>query len=390
MGAEEFMNSSYSLFRNRINLNMWHGYQFLSFEKAEKLKFDLYLSSQATIDLILDNKVIRLRPGKRVLIFDYLEELSNPVQSTTEVKNQNEFLQKDGSIYLNSTKVLDSSAPIKIRSNGVEESSLDNIFIDGVAVKLRPSFSWILFLICFSVFFSIFFFLSSLKATALGISLSIISLLCYGAYIFYFQGVYMLEYLEEDKEDERLILKESIRVKKELRSNPRSVLFIGSSQTFGEGASLKSKRWTSLYCEKKGIENCLNIGIRSAVSETFVNLLEEVINSKPEKIFFILSHNDEDPKKHKENIDHLFKTWSRLNIPVVAVLEPNNYSLETPSPLHYNILSTSRKYRLKTIDPLAYFKLKQDSGWIWWDEVHLTDYGHNLLADFIIKNEKSD
>ncbi len=388
MGADEFMTSSYTLFKERINLNMWHGHQFLEFEKAESLYFELFLSNQATVDLVLGGQVVRLRKGDKAILYDFNGELSNPIELLIEIEDKNKILYEKGTYFINSKKLIDSVEAVRIRNHGTEESSLEKISIEGSPLKLRPSFSWSLFLIGVMVLAVAFFLISSLKAISIGVSVSIISVLCYFFYIFYFQGIYLFEYFERPESEANLISEESLRVSEELKLKKNSVLFIGSSQTFGEGASKETKRWTDLYCAKKEIDNCLNIAIRSAVSQTFVDLQEDIIKSSPDKIFFVLSYNDRDPEKHRKNIDLLFKEWSALKIPVIAILEPSTQALNNLSPLHYNILSIARKYSIRAMDPTGLFKLKDDLSWNWWDNIHLTDHGHMLLANYIEESEE--
>ena len=400
MGASEFKTHSNSLFKNRINLEMWHGNNHLVFDNIkakDSFSFDFNLSAKSVFDISIKNKengsykVLRFNEGRLHLIeTSHDGEFKSSRFINSQLDKINHFQFKNKNLLINNKKVysISNAVDLGVRSSGVEKVSIEAIKVNGGDLKLRPQYSLSLIIILSLLLITFSFFLRPLPQVSMALMLCILSTSAHIFYINYYQASYPLDLSFNDgkllqEEGERDFIKEETkRVASLLVKDQGSTLFIGSSQTFGEGVTKKSKIWTELYCKEQGIINCINIGIRSATSKTFLDLNKLVLNSKPKKIFYILAHNDSDIRLHRKNTEKLIKSWIESNIEVTLILEPTTYQ---KSPLHFNLINLGSIYNLKVIDMHSYISTVSDYGWYWHDEVHLTDLGHKKFSKRLIE-----
>ena len=172
-------------------------------------------------------------------------------------------------------------------------------------------------------------------------------------------------------------------------------MLLGSSQTWGEGALgeedvvdkiIESNLNESLSNGKR--YECINAGIRGESSSGLFDLYEkEFIKLNPRILLINLSNNDSPvfPEKFAENLNKFIKLNDRNGIETVLILEAN--SPEHRDRLFLNsIMSEVAKVNNKlSIDMNSYLRSQVESGFIWWDNVHMTSFGQELFAEEVVR-----
>lgn len=51
--------------------------------------------------------------------------------------------------------------------------------------------------------------------------------------------------------------------------------------------------------------------------------------------------------------------------------------------MHHDLIELAEKHTLPIIDLHSYVRTKENTGILWWDHVHFSDYGHELAAQYI-------
>lgn len=176
----------------------------------------------------------------------------------------------------------------------------------------------------------------------------------------------------------------------------QTVLLLGTSQTWGSGATFE--RFTlgaqthSLLVRETSQNYLLEVyAVPGAITKTIVDNLPEVNfrNEKWGSIVINLSNNDPDPDEFRKGLNELLLWSQQRSDKIVIVKEANSPEFETNflKERHKVVGELAMKYRCKVVetdDTIA----SQDvfrSGHIWWDFVHLTDWGQQLLAQDIVK-----
>jgi len=168
------------------------------------------------------------------------------------------------------------------------------------------------------------------------------------------------------------------------------VLFLGSSQTWGAGASKQSMTFVSKF-EKKlngsGIPGtrfeCMNAGVPGLQSSSLLDLYwMELLNLKPGVVVINLSNNDGDSEQFASNLQTMIEVSRRDGIQPVFVLEANSVEASDNGlkERHEAMRRVGAAHKVPVIDMHAYLGRKYDDGFLWWDKVHLTDFGHELFA----------
>lgn len=164
---------------------------------------------------------------------------------------------------------------------------------------------------------------------------------------------------------------------------PRTcVLFLGTSQTWGEGAYRLNETLVR-YCGDAlpdGVET-INAARRGSNSVELVHrYFDHLYHLKPDLIVVNLGNNDLDAKVLADSLRKL------AHLPVLVVLEAN--SPEAPSAELKAKHEAMRATGLKCVD--LHGHLAEDrSGLLWWDKVHLTSYGQEVAGGFLAQQIRS-
>lgn len=164
----------------------------------------------------------------------------------------------------------------------------------------------------------------------------------------------------------------------------QTVLFLGSSQTWGEGAALLEDGmiWHAAAL-LPGVEvvNAARQGTNSPeLAERYESWLKRF---QPDLIVVNLGHND-----GREMLEAGLERMAGWKVPLLFVLEGN--SPENPpgarpflDQKHAVMRSVAQKHGIPLVDLHEYLRTQANTGLLWWDFVHPTSYGHRLAGEFL-------
>lgn len=172
------------------------------------------------------------------------------------------------------------------------------------------------------------------------------------------------------------------------------ILFLGSSQTWGAGALTPDDIWVRRL---EGMLNhdgrqrsfeCINAGISGLTSPQVLELLRELLPLRAQAAVVNLSNNDVDTARFRANLDSIVATLANAGIRGVLLLEPNSPERRiTDSPhgdlavKHKIVSEVGRARGIPVIDLQRYLAERNQTGFLWWDFVHLTSLGQRLVAE---------
>lgn len=170
------------------------------------------------------------------------------------------------------------------------------------------------------------------------------------------------------------------------------ILFIGSSQTWGAGISTQGKTMPQLiedtlrtFFNDTSI-TVINCGISGHTSEKLLAVYKtEWIKYRPSLVIINSGTNDADTAVLRNSIHQFLDLDDSLKIKTVLIAEPNDlYHTEKLKLNHLILVQEAAKYkRCSMVQVQAWMDSCNTKGFIWWDYVHLTDYGYELMADKI-------
>jgi lysophospholipase L1-like esterase len=173
------------------------------------------------------------------------------------------------------------------------------------------------------------------------------------------------------------------------------VIFLGSSQTFGEGANTENDRWMnriqqSFDARDKGRTEVLRAGMPgSRADPIFRKYREYWLEKGPNLAVIDLSNNDDDPAKFRKSLEDFVRLDCENGIKTLFILEPNDpeaiKNLAHTAINHQNMREVAARMNVPVVEMHQYLSSAEvyDSGFLWWDFVHLTSYGQKLFADHL-------
>lgn len=172
------------------------------------------------------------------------------------------------------------------------------------------------------------------------------------------------------------------------------IVFLGSSQTWGAGATTPDDVWVHQLeglLNREGLKRrveCVNGGVLGFVSPQVVQMERDLLPLHPQAIVINLSNNDKDTVAFRANLDSMVTMAKQANIAVVLLQEANSPEqrvVDNPNgdlaPKHRVVADVGKAEGVPVIDMHSYLASKNDTGMLWWDFVHLTSYGQRLLAE---------
>lgn len=175
----------------------------------------------------------------------------------------------------------------------------------------------------------------------------------------------------------------------------RRVVFLGSSQTWGSGAvstddtwvARLEARWNEGLPEGMRVE-CINTGIPAYTAKEIRPLWEEDWSRwQPELVVVDLANNDRDPVELGAELDALVAFNRERGIRTVLILEPNTEESRSAKSLaglherHAAMRAVGERQGIPVLDLHGAMKPLRAEGFVWWDRVHLTSFGHARMAD---------
>lgn len=173
------------------------------------------------------------------------------------------------------------------------------------------------------------------------------------------------------------------------------VVFIGTSQTIGAGASELAKTFVvrnhfivqKLLPKNIGFES-INMAISGSNSKELYELYQKnYLALKPDLVIINLSNNDTN-EDFKISIIN-FLELNRLNkVKTLFLEEANSRESDQENELlanHKVLRELALKYNIPVLPLHDYLKSNDvfESGILWWDFVHLTSYGQELVAKWL-------
>lgn len=453
MGAESFMEKPQALARGRLDLSAWYGFQEVLFKQpldAESVAFDFLLEPNSYLmficgkdvasfsgiflggSAVLPNACIVVETNGRLLRASPLEiehvrpDRWNHVELTTGreglIFTLNEQQVGIGPLALNAIhavgfrgchrKVLIDNVVIRQPGRGfpvverfcnrkhwapvfgalLAAAVLGGALLIGVARALHAEPSHALF-----------------SVAALHAVTAITGLMLYG-YVLYSQTCYPVGTQDDVLGNiEPMIVARCQEIQARYAPTPPPhavrILFIGTSQTYGEGALRKEDTMVrvierGLNAERSGQEKppppyfeCINAGIRGVHSSVLLYLYEkEWIHLKPQIVVINLSTNDARYRKisiytdFAGNLERFLALNEARGIQTVFVLEANAAECRPGDlALHGEMRRIGHAHGIPLIELHRYLASKNAEGFLWWDSCHLTSFGQKLAGEYIVE-----
>lgn len=428
MDASQFMEDTLPLAQSTLNLGAWHGHQEIFLKEKihpKKITITFLLNPEASLTLLfnsVERHAVRFSLHPRFpsayLQLDPLGGFKekNPFKATLYEKKWNKaelfFNQNGFDLYLNDQKIYSSTQGLAypflfgLRGNG-EASKVDSVLIENIKGEIwQENFKGhflsfktliagilLLALIDFILLQKIRKKSLSYDLLALKLALSVLLFLFLLTWHFSFSSSYLAsdeEITEEDdfqqhyadyfKEKRAEIMKtiESLSTQKGER-----LLFLGSSQTWGEGASEESLTWPRQFCARRKEFLCLNAALRAARSQEVLEFYQiDFIRFKPQTVIISLGNNDYYwSDSFKINIEKIIHFNQDKKIKTILIMEPNSPEEDTYSLNHRTLIELGKLYQVPVFNAPYVLWENEDQGFLWWDFIHLSDIGQKILAN---------
>src|SRR6266480_113338 len=176
------------------------------------------------------------------------------------------------------------------------------------------------------------------------------------------------------------------------------ILFLGTSQMWGSGASSPDERIASR------VSSLLNTGASgrniyvingskrgSNSFELLSNCDDHLYLFRPDLVILDLSNND-DVRSFDKGLRSLLEWTRSLHSKTLFILEAHSPEVDKIGDRHAIMRNISTQYHVPLLDLNGYLTSDgvYDSGFLWWDLVHLTSYGQELAVEFIAKGIRDD
>jgi lysophospholipase L1-like esterase len=423
-GAVAFYVTHRALAGNHLDLSTWHGNQEVYLKNQinySSLSFNFFLSKDATLyhyygekgDTLLGFKLTENE--KFLMFFSMLDNcfeekfyvplnLTNNSLNICKIEIENEKLE----LFINNNNIYNIDVNFKniVGFKGNEQKVIiDNIFLknkdDIIVFKETFTPSWINFNL-FLMYIAIVVFLIigfNFNKFLFFYSITIFTLIfCIFStyYLFHSQYLYPKKWLVNWQGYENRITntEESIKnidlqTKIAKKKYDKLSLFIGSSQTWGAGASKFEKSFVNLI--NKRLEECnknhsfINTGISGLNSDSLLYYFKtDWIKYNPEFIIINLSNNDRGNHYLKENLIEFIKLSKTIKSKIIFVLEPNIKEDFLGINLNHNIMKeVAFENNILIIDMQYHINKEFENGILFWDNVHLTDFGQKVFAEYL-------
>ncbi len=168
------------------------------------------------------------------------------------------------------------------------------------------------------------------------------------------------------------------------------IVVLGSSQTWGAGAGREDETPVAALERRMNAEpagprvECINLGIPATVAAHHARLLQRRWwRLRPHLAVVNLSNNDRDTGRFAVAMERLLAAAERRGVPVVLVQEPNSPERQdrTLAANHRTLAALGEKWGAPVVPMHADLAALSDTGFLWWDKVHMTSLGYRLFAE---------
>ena len=170
------------------------------------------------------------------------------------------------------------------------------------------------------------------------------------------------------------------------------IILVGTSQAWGSGAS----RWEGDLAHRLAANlgetlgprrfEVINGGISGRRSDFIFPYYEnEWIEWGADTTVINLGNNDTDPQVFEETLEKFVRLNRDRDIQTVLVLEANQPEVRSDqlSQNHAILRAVADRHDLPVVDLHGALLEAAGDGFLWWDSVHLTDYGQRRAADVL-------
>ena len=176
----------------------------------------------------------------------------------------------------------------------------------------------------------------------------------------------------------------------------RRILAVGSSQTWGSGAGSEAETWVArvehaLNESARGGERfeVINTGIPGLAGPSLLPIyMQQWLVWQPEAVLIDLGNNDRDPEKLAAALEVFVDLHEERGIRTIFVPEPNTIenrgSLHKLEARHAAMREVAARRGIPVIEVHEPLVARRDEGFVWWDRVHLTAFGHELFAEVLL------
>jgi lysophospholipase L1-like esterase len=430
MGSVAYLTTRVALNQNRLNLNAWHGYQSIELKKKidyTEVSFDFSLEDELSYLIFYFSKKGEDRLG---LLLSRNSDFTNSfvvVDGEGKFTHQKSIELEDienGTVQLN---INSTATTVQINNKKYDlprllekylgnkivgfRGSYNKVIVDNISIDPnRPSAFFEDFThkgdiidSTFKIFLSIIlclFIFNLLTKNELKYKVSITLLSISLAFIdnIYLSSLYNTENHKnsslypinvESAEQVKIRLNKLISKLKETTES--KILFLGTSQTWGSGAKNNDDtfvtRLESLLNENKEKKKiCINAGVLGWKLKYIIKEYEENwMKFSPSIVVLNLSYNDYAEKNFAINLQKLIDINNAANIETIFILEAMSKEVRGSfiEVNHQVMKSIAQKNNIQFINMHQYLASKQGQGLIWWDSIHLSSFGQELVANKI-------
>lgn len=426
MGSWSFVLSYRALADNHLDIGTWHGYQEVFLKKpvdVENLSFDFKLSKNSYFTFFYSEnhdtlEGIRISNDPKfpvtllqVYNWEFLEKKPLKKEFLTDEWSHLTFKLNDDKavISINDTLLIQidgkSNSGNIVGFRGCENSTLiDNItikekntsieFYDDFGKKYSHGFYFLVLYLIFNIFFLLFYKRKFLFVAGM-INLAVIFIFLVLFFSFYYQYRYPKEWMIDwhnliSKIEDQLNVNKKVEIEhlSSINKNTFKIMFLGTSQTWGAGATTEESTFVKSFerlikseCKTAGVQ-CINTGIPAITSNELIKYYKENwIKIHPDLLIINLSLNDATNSLFKRNIEEIITLNKQKNIKTIVVLEPLAIYNQGHSLNHEILRDLAKQHHLPVIEMHNYLLSHIDDGFVYWDLVHLTDFGQKLFAD---------
>jgi lysophospholipase L1-like esterase len=173
----------------------------------------------------------------------------------------------------------------------------------------------------------------------------------------------------------------------------RRILFLGGSQTWGAGASRDGETFVALLERELNARasaarpvRCLNAGVSGYDAGRMLDLYRMLQpDFRPDLLVVVASCNESSAAAFESRLEEILSFNRERGVDTLFVLEANELGIgpaaATQTAYHAVMRRVAARRGVPALDMHGCLTREADKGFLWWDWVHLTDYGHRLAAD---------